>query len=387
MSDAVLDPLPDPVGTPLGAPSRRHPAHPPWWRSGTFWWVVAMVASFAVGMAANLVHVPYAIMSPGPVVDVLGQATVEGRGVPRIEIQGAPTYPTTGSLDFTTIELIGGPGYPVTPSDVLRAWLDPNKDVYPVESLFPPQATQAQVAEEGRAEMSASQKEAAVVALRALGKQVPETVVIAKLVDGSPSAGVLQAGDVLVSIAGKPATDTAAVRAAIQATPAGRTVEVMVTRGGQPLTLTPTTGSAPDGSGRTVLGIVLQRDYVLPFPVTVDATGVGGPSAGLMFSLGIYDKLTEGPMTGGRAIAGTGTIDSTGKVGPIGGIPQKLAGARAAGAQFFLAPADNCPELVGREPNGLTVVRVATFDEARHAVEEIAADRGAQLPRCTPPAK
>lgn len=365
------------------SPQSSAPARHRWWRSGTFWWVTAMIGSFVVGMGVNLVHVPYAVMSPGPVVDVLGQSTLEGHTGPRIVIEGAPTYPTTGSLDFTTIELIGGPGYPVTVADVVRGWLDPSRDVFPAEVLFPPQASREQVAEEGRLEMSTAQKDAAVVALRALGKQVPETVVISKLAENSPAAGVLQPGDVLISVAGAAATDTTAVRAAIQATIAGRTLEVVVTRGGQRLTLNPVTGIAPDGSGRTVLGIILQRDYALPFPVTVDATGVGGPSAGLMFSLGIYDKLTEGSLTGGHNIAGTGAIDPTGKVGPIGGIAQKLVGARQAGAEFFLAPADNCPEVLGREPQGLHITPVATFDQARRAVEEIAAGRGSALPRCT----
>ena len=101
-----------------------------------------------------------------------------------------------------------------------------------------------------------------------------------------------------------------------------------------------------------------------------------------MFSLGIYDKLTPGSLTGNRQVAGTGTIDDAGKVGPIGGIKQKLAGARAGGAEFFLAPADNCPEVVGAIPDGLEVFKVATFDEGRAAVEAIAKGRTGALPRC-----
>ena len=101
-----------------------------------------------------------------------------------------------------------------------------------------------------------------------------------------------------------------------------------------------------------------------------------------MFSLGIYDKLTPGALANNHQIAGTGTIDDDGNVGPIGGIRQKLAGARADGATWFLAPADNCDEVVDHVPDGLDVVKVATFDQAKSAVESIAAGRTGSLPHC-----
>lgn len=336
--------------------------------------------AFGIGIAMQVVSVDYAIMSPGPATDVLGNHPVDGTDVPRIAINGAPTFPTSGALEFTTVRVAGGPGYPVNVVDVFMAWLDPAQDVYPAEQLFPPQATQEQVAQENRAEMASSQKEAAAVALRALGYQVPAVVRVASVASSAPSEGVLKAGDVFVSVAGRPITDSETLRAAIQSVTAGSSVTLVVRRDGLEQTLTSGTGKAEDG--RTILGIMLARDYQLPFQVDIDAGNVGGPSAGLMFSLGIYDKLTDGALTGGKTVAGTGTIDDTGKVGPIGGIPQKLVGAKASGATYFLAPADNCAEVIGREPSGLTVVRVATFDEARAALEAIAADRADSLPRC-----
>jgi PDZ domain-containing protein len=117
--------------------------------------------------------------------------------------------------------------------------------------------------------------------------------------------------------------------------------------------------------------------------VSFGTKDVGGPSAGMMFALGIYDLLTPGPLTGGMKVAGTGTIDSRGEVGPIGGIQQKLVGARRAGARWFLAPASNCNEVVGHVPDGLRVVRTSTLHESRLAVEAIAAGRGQSLPSCT----
>jgi PDZ domain-containing protein len=137
-----------------------------------------------------------------------------------------------------------------------------------------------------------------------------------------------------------------------------------------------------DAEGKAVVGILLRTEFVFPTKVSINAGDVGGPSAGMMFSLAIYDKLTPGSLTGGLNIAGTGTINSAGAVGPIGGIQQKLVGAKRGGAVWFLAPADNCNEVVGHVPEGLKVVKVATFTQARDAVMAIAAKNTKSLPTC-----
>lgn len=342
---------------------------------------IGMCLVLLLAVLAAVIPLPYAIIKPGPATDVLaGHADADGHQVPRIAIEGATTYPTSGSLEFTTVRVDGGPGFPVNAWDLLTAWLSPSQDVYPVDELFPPAATQEQVAEENKAEMAGSQQEAAAVALRALGKDVPQVVVIRQVVKGAPSEGELQAGDVIVSIGGAPGNDSTAIRAAIQAVTPGDTVEVIVERAGSRVTTHPKTGKSDDG--RTVLGIMLGVDFKLPFSVKIDAGNVGGPSAGLMFSLGIYDKLTEGALTGGQVIAGTGTIDDNGAVGPIGGIAQKMIGAREGGATFFLTPADNCSDVVGREPAGLQIVKVTSFDDARAAVAAIGAGHPEGLPHC-----
>jgi PDZ domain-containing protein len=199
------------------------------------------------------------------------------------------------------------------------------------------------------------------------------------VVKGAPAAAVLQPGDELVSINGAPARDPQAVRAAIGALSAGQQVPVELSRNGERLTVHATTRSA---GGRTVLGVLLRSSFDFPFNVTVNAGEVGGPSAGLMFTLGIYDRITPGALTGGQRIAGTGTISSDGSVGPIGGIQQKLAGARSRGADYFLAPADNCDEILGHVPDGLRVFRVSTFEQARTAVQDIAAHQTSELATC-----
>jgi PDZ domain-containing protein len=135
--------------------------------------------------------------------------------------------------------------------------------------------------------------------------------------------------------------------------------------------------------GNYQLGILLASTFDFPFDVTIQLDNVGGPSAGMMFALGIIDTLTEGDLTGGRHFAGTGTIDSTGAVGRIGGIAQKLVAARAGGADFFLAPEGNCDGVVGHIPDGLAVVKVATLDEAFDAVESLGSGGDpAGLPAC-----
>lgn len=342
----------------------------------------AVLAAFFVILVlmvvGSVVHLPYAVMSPGPTQDTLGTSGAQNK--PIIAISGLPTYPTDGALRFTTVRVEGGPGYPVDAWDILQAWVDPARDVFPVDDVFDPQVTQEQVAEANAVQMEGSQEEATAVALRAIGKQVPTHVAIAGITDSSKAKGLLKVGDRLVSIDGEPVTTTQALRDALQKKKPGESVSLTVTRGGKEVTVDVPTVEGQ--GGRTALGVLLGLDHDFPAKVTIDAGAIGGPSAGLMFSLGIYDKLTPGPLAGGHQVAGTGTIDDEGKVGPIGGIRQKLAGARSDGAAYFLAPADNCNEVVGHVPDGLDVFKVGTFDEARTAVEAIAKGQTGSLPRC-----
>jgi PDZ domain-containing protein len=157
-------------------------------------------------------------------------------------------------------------------------------------------------------------------------------------------------------------------------------VPVVLRRGGTKQTVSVTTTRSDDG--RTILGI--EPKFTFPFDVKIQIEDIGGPSAGTMFALGIIDKLTPGDLTGGQFVAGTGEISPDGTVGPIGGIAEKMVGAHDAGAHWFLAPADNCDEVVGRVPDGLRVVRISTLHDARLAVEKIGAggDAASRLPTC-----
>jgi Lon-like protease len=338
--------------------------------------VAAAFLAITVAALMGIVRVPYAIMEPGPITNTLGNTA---NGKPLLQVSGHGTYPTSGGLYFTTVRVIGGPSARPTVWQVLLGWADPDSAVHQETQLFPEGATQKQIEEENTAEMADSQQEAIAVALRAVGADVTERVTIAEVAKGAPSSALLRAGDELVTIRGAPARDAKAVRDAIGSLPAGSKVPVVLRRDGKTLALqVPTYGSG----GRTVLGVLLRTRFDFPFTVKVNAGEVGGPSAGLMFTLGIYDRLTPGAMTGGERIAGTGTISSDGSVGAIGGVQQKLAGAQVDGADYFLAPAGNCDEVVGHVPEGMDVFTVSTFQEAKTAVEAIAAHHTAGLPTC-----
>jgi len=337
--------------------------------------LTATFVAIAVAAVLTFVGLPYVVMSPGPATNILGKAD----GKPLLSVQGATTYPTGGTLDFTTVSVDGGPGVRVTVYDLARAWLSGSEEVLPEEQVFPADANEKQVQQEGAAEMAGSQSVATATALRALGRDVPQVVTIGEVPKGSPSAGALEPGDVLVSIGGVPVTSSDGVRAAVQQHEPGESLPVVVRRDGAERTVTARTG---ESAGRTVIGVTLRLDYDLPVDVTLDTGSVGGPSAGLMFSLAIYDVLTPGRLNGGKDVAGTGTLQDDGSVGPIGGIRQKVVGARRAGAEFFLAPADNCAELKGAVPDGLKVFRVGSFDQGRSTLEAIASGKTAGLPTC-----
>lgn len=341
--------------------------------------VVVAAVTLAVLAVASLISLPYAVVSPGPAVNVLGTVPLNGEDVPVLAVPEGKGYPTIGQLDLTTVRISGGPGYRVTIFDVVYGWLSPQREVFDVDQLFPPAATAEQVQQEGAAEMRDSQGEAAAVAERALGLTVPERLAIVGFAPGSKAKDFLAVGDVLLSVGGVAVTTGDQVRTELQKVAAGSTAKVEVERKGAQQTFEV---PAYANQGRIVLGISLGITQDLPVPVTFNAGSIGGPSAGLMFALSVYDKLTPGALTGGAFIAGTGTIDAAGRVGPIGGIRQKMYGAQESGSPWFLAPADNCPDVVDHVPDGLRVVKVSTFADGLAAVKAIASGTGSTLPTC-----
>jgi len=350
--------------------------------SGWLGWSLLIVALVGAVIVA-LLPAPYVIEQPGPVYDVLGDVTVNGDEVPMIQIPMEETFPTEGSLDMLTVRVLGSPDSLPNWLDVATAYLDPSRAIVPVEEIYPPGVTSEQSTEQGKVDMANSQKEAIAAALTYLGNEVPSTLSVAEVQAGGPSDGLLEVGDVIQTVNGVTFPDVTGLRAAIADNGVSQPAEVAVLRAGVSTTLRINPELSAGDNPVPILGIVVASDYDFPFTVTIQLENVGGPSAGMMFALGIVDKLTPGSLNGGESVAGTGTISSTGEVGPIGGIRQKMWGAKNAGADWFLAPSSNCDEVTGHIPSGLTVLSVTTLDDAMTALAAIRGDGStAGLPTC-----
>jgi PDZ domain-containing protein len=361
-----------PRGRLIGRPTREQAV------SWTGWGllVAAVLGTIALGSSPA----PYVIEQPGPVFDTLGDVEIDDDEVPLIEITGEQSYPTEGRLDMLTVHIVGSRERPASWFDLLKAYVDPTQSVVPIDAVFPVGQTDDEADEESAVEMSSSQQSAVAAALTELDIPYGQTIIAQSISAGSPADGVLEAGDEFVSADGAPVVDGTEVKAAVLAAGTGTPVELVVRRGGveKALTITP---ALAEGEPR--IGVVVGSAYDFPVDVEIQLENVGGPSAGQMFALAIYDKLTPGALTGGEHIAGTGTITAEGDIGAIGGIRQKMYGARDAGATWFLAPAANCDEVTGNIPDGLTVVAVETLDDSLAALAAVSSGVGTDaLPAC-----
>lgn len=313
---------------------------------------------------------PYAVERPGPVYDVLGKTDVSGKSVPLIEIPGKTTYPTTGTLDMLTVYVDGSPQNRVSWIELASSWFDPSRAAVPLDELYPPGQTEKQSDAESAIDMTNSQQDATAAALTELKIDYASKLVVAEVIKATPAAGKLKAGDELVSANGEEVTGLTMLQQAIQGNGTAKPVELVVRRNGtlRTLEITPTISA---DTKKPAVGIYTGSSFTFPFDVKIQLQDVGGPSAGMMMAIGIYDKLTPGALVGHAHIAGTGTIDPSGAVGPIGGIRQKMYGARDAGADWFLAPESNCTEVTGHIPGGLTVFAVKTLDDSLADIQAI----------------
>lgn len=339
---------------------------------------VSAVLTLVLGIGLFTLPVPYVVETPGPTFNTLG---VDKAGNPVITVKGRETFPAKGNLDLTTVYVEGGPKGYVSVLSAFTAWVDKSNAVYPVEMIYPEGVTKEESDQESAVAMATSQEDAVAAALKELDIPFEQKLKIADIPESSPSQGKLEPGDVFVSVGGKPVTALTVIQEELAAG-AGQPVSVVVDRAGKSATETITPGK--NASGRYILGVQLEYDFTFPVEVSISLQEVGGPSAGMMFALGIVDTMTPGDLTGGRKIAGTGTISPDGSVGPIGGIGQKMVGAQRAGATIFLAPAANCEQVLGHVPDGLQVVKIENLAQAKKAVELAGAGQDtAALPTCT----
>lgn len=318
------------------------------------------VVGLAALIASPLGTVPFASEGPGPLVNVLED--VEGE--PAIEITGAEVDSASeGKFDLTTVAVTHGLNLPAA----IAKWADPEQRIVPIETVFPSGMSQDEVQEQNLQAFTDSEANATAAALDYL--QLPMEVVVAFVDEDSVSAGKLEDGDVLVRVGGEDVTGPDSVRDRVMEMAPGDSLPVEILRDGKEEQKEIVLGENPDDSDVGFLGIGMSTQPGGGMQINYNVTGIGGPSAGLIITLGVIDKLSDGDLTGGKAVAGTGTIDASGSVGEIGGITHKITAAREAGIEMFLVPSGNCSEATTADAGDMTLYDVSTLDEAIHALE------------------
>lgn len=332
--------------------------------------LAALIPILVLGAVGSVVTVPFVALGPGPTFNTLGDVG----GKPVVAVQGAPVDPTTGHLNMTTVSVRDG----LNIFEAFGLWLSGQHGLVPRAEVYPPGVSRDEVDKSNKQDFKDSEDNAELAALHYL--KMPTVVVLRSVSEEGPAKDTLRKDDQLVSLDGKPITTVQELLTAASSTKPGSTVPVVVKRDGAEQTVQVTVGARPNDAEKGYLGVTPTEAPVGPLEVEFNLSEVGGPSAGLMFTLALIDKLTPGELNGGKFVAGTGTIDPEGKVGPIGGIQYKMIAAKEAGAETFLVPAANCNEARQRTPDGLRLVRVETLTGAIESLDSI--NVGKDAPTC-----
>lgn len=320
--------------------------------------VLAAGLSGVLVVGSVKVPLPLVTVHPGPAPSASGLIKIE-----------AATFTSSGSFHVTTVTV-----FDATLLDAIWGWLSPDISVLPRSAVYPPDLTEEEVDEENATEMDASKVAATVAALRELGYPLePDGALIRATAAGMPAAGKLRAGDVIVAVDGLPVLSLEEARVRIEARRIGERVRVSVRRDGALQEFALEVAASGDRPERPVIGVELEPSYKLPFAIVIDSQGIGGPSAGLTFALSIVDLLDPEDLTGGRKIADTGTIDFEGKVGPVGGVAQKVKAAERIGAQVFVVPKRQYEEATRAAGGRMSVIGVSTLREALEILRRRAA--------------
>jgi PDZ domain-containing protein len=322
---------------------------------------VLLLALALVVAAAFAVPLPVVAIVPGPAVSV----------APLVRV-GAATHPVNGKLLLTTVRISEPPLV-----EAVADWLDRNADVLPREAVIPPGVDEKEYIADQQRVFRESAQVAAAVGLRAAGQPVQilgSGAEVSQVIKGSPAEGKLREGDVIVEVDGRPVRLASDVVEATGRARAGDEVRLGIRRGQSQQVVTVLAGKVSQ-LGRPGIGVLLTTvglDVKLPFPVDVNPEQIGGPSAGLMLALSVYDLVSPADLAHGRTIAGTGTIDLAGNVGQVGGVRQKVLAAKAAGATVFLVPTAELADARAGAPRGIELVSVHTFDDALKALARAA---------------
>ncbi|MHA7649014.1 YlbL family protein [Mycobacterium sp. ML4] len=332
--------------------------------------VVALVPIVVFGVLLAVVTVPFVSLGPGPTFDTLGE--VDGKQV--VEIEGTQTHPTTGHLNMTTVSQRDD----LTLGEALSLWVSGQEQLVPRDLIYPPGKSRDEVDKANNADFKTSEDSAQYAALGYL--KYPEAITVATVTDPGPSAGKLKAGDAIDAVDRTPVANVEQFTSLLKNTKPGQVVTIDYRRKNEPPGVAEITLGTNKDRDYGFMGVAVQDAPWAPFTVDFNLANIGGPSAGLMFSLAVVDKLTTGDLAGSTFVAGTGTISVDGKVGPIGGITHKMAAARSAGATVFLVPAKNCYEAMSDVPSGLKLVKVETLASAVDALHAMTS--GAATPSC-----
>lgn len=334
------------------------------------WWTpfrAVIVALFSVLILSMIIPSPYVVERPGPVLNTIGDVEVQGEKKAVVSIDGADTYKTSGELNLLTVTIVGSPENPMSWFGLLMPLLDPAQAIHKRSEVFAPDQTGEQRDEANKALMTSSQDSSVAAALMQLGYDVPTKVTVGSIAQGFPAEGKLKVGDELLKLDGEPVTGAGFVQDRVNAY-GSKPLTVTYKRDGaqHEVTLTPKRVTAD----QALLGIGILAEYDFPFKVNFVVEDIGGPSAGMMFALGITDELTPGEMTAGKRISGTGTVSDSGKVGPIGGLPQKLYAAANSDTDLFLMARGNCQDLPERIPGEMKLAAVSNLAQAEDAIKK-----------------
>ncbi len=332
--------------------------------------IVALVPILTFGLLLSVVTVPYVALGPGPTFDTLGE--VEGKQV--VEIEGTDLHPTSGHLNMTTVSQRDG----LTLGQALVFWASGRDQLVPRDLVYPPDKSKEEIDDANSEDFRQSEDSAEYAALHYL--KYPMAITVRSVDSDGPSTDKLQAGDAIAAVNHTPVANLEEFQEILKDTKPGDTVTIDYRRKNAPDgTVDITLGKHPErDQGRLGVG-VLDAPWA-PFTVDFNLANVGGPSAGLMFSLAVIDKLTTGDVNGAKFVAGTGTITGDGKVGSIGGITHKIVAAEDAGASVFLVPAENCDEAKSADVDGIELLKVDTLEQAIDSLRTLSA--GGEPPRC-----
>lgn len=351
------------VSIDAAAPSRRY-----------LTLLVGSLSLIALACVTLLFPVPYVIMRPGPTFNTLG----EFDGKPMITFpSGTRTYRDRGQIDFTTVSVTRPDAKPSL-LEAVAAYFSADTSVVPRRLIYADDESAKQSRQRSQRQLASSKDSARVAGLRAAGYKVAEKAVVEAVGKKAPAAGHLRRGDVIIGVAGRETVGAQEVVDAVRTTKPGHKVTIEFKRKGVVHSVTLKTIADPLNHKRPLIGVGLTSQFKFPIQVSNHVgTQIGGPSAGSMFALAIYDRLTRGTLTGGLHVAGTGEIRPDGVISPIGGIRQKMAGAARAGATVFLVPSANCADArrgadgAGRV-DGLELVRVRKLSDAITSLETLA---------------